>query len=506
MEKNGNRPKRDQANTADSTTSKKKDKKVDSAGTTAAQANSAKIEEIDAYTASAGGAYTAEAPTGRYIFDSGASEHMTPHRHLLTEYKAIAPIPINAANNSSFNAVGRGYLSVEVPNGHSKTRLKLKNVLYAPGMHATLVSLGKLDAAGFSSTISGNTLHLQCAGCTYVTIPRKAGLYSIGAYSAQAAAEPPVIKLALNQLHCRLGHRNHKAILKMYTDGRLPGIKLTLRDITECRDCLLSKATHAPIAAKWMSPLAAKFGDHVHLDVWGPATVRSLLEHAHYVLIIMDDATCWAEAPIMQHKSDAFAKYVAWEAREELHSNVHVKINQSDRGGEFLSNDWEMYLQRKGTIRKLTVHNTPEHNGVTERFWRTIFNGVRALLSASGLPRNLWAEALRWAVWIYNRSPHATLEGMSPFEKRYSSPPDLSRAWEWGTWVYVHRPAGKLETYASEGRWIGLDDTSNGHRIYWSDQRTITVERSIRPSTCPMRVNEGEQDHLDIGPEDSSDV
>jgi hypothetical protein len=507
MEKNGNRPKRNQANTADSTTSnKKKDKKVDSAGMTAAQANSAKIEEIDAYTASAGGMYTAKAPTSWYIFDSGASEHMTPHRHLLTEYEVIAPIPINAANNSSFNAVGRGYLSVEVPNGHGKTRLKLKDVLYTPGMHMTLVSLGKLDAAGFSSTISGNTLLLQRAGRTYATILRKASLYSVGAYSAQASAEPTVIKLTLDQLHHRLGHRNHKAILKMYTEDCLPGIKLTSRDSTECRDCLLSKATQAPIAAKRMSPLAAKFGDHVHLDVWGPATIRSLLEHAHYVLIIMDDVTRWAEAPPMQHKFNAFAKYVAWEAHKELHSDVHVKINQSDCGGEFLSNDWEMYLQRKGTIRKLTVHDTPEHNSVAERFWRTIFNGVRSLLSASGLPCHLWAEALRWAVWIYNRSPHTTLDGKSPFKKRYSSPPDLSRAWEWGIWVYVHRPAGKLETYASEGRWIGLDDTSNGHRIYWTDRRTITIEHSIRPSTHPMRVNEGEQDHLDIGPEDSSDV
>jgi hypothetical protein len=368
MERNGNRPKRNQANTADSTTSKKKDKKVDSAGTTAAQANSVKIVEIDAYTASTGGAYTAEAPTGRYIFDSGASKHMTPHRHLLTEYEAIAPIPINATNNSSFNAVGRGYLSIEVPNGHSKTRLKLKDVLYAPGMHATLVSLGKLDAAGFLSTISDNALHLQRAGRTYTTIPRKAGLYSIGAYSAQAPVEPTVIKLTLDQLHRRLGHRNHKVILKMYTENRLPGIKLTSRDITECRDCLLSKAARAPIAAKRMSPLAAKFGDHIHLNVWGPATVHSLLEHAHYVLIIMDDATRWAEAPVMQHKSDAFAKYVAWEAREELHSDVHVKVNQSDHGGEFLSNDWETYLQRKGTICKLTIHDTPEHNGVAECF------------------------------------------------------------------------------------------------------------------------------------------
>jgi hypothetical protein len=34
----------------------------------------------------------------------------------------------------------------------------------------------------------------------------------------------------------------------------------------------------------------------------------------------------------------------------------------------------------------------------------------------------------------------------------------------------------------------------------------ITIERSIRLSTRQMRVNKGEQDHLNIGPEDTSDV
>jgi hypothetical protein len=188
-----------------------------------------------------------------------------------------------------------------------------------------------LDSEVCTTPSDGSYIH-----SIYATIPRKAGLYSIGAYLAQAAVEPTVIKLTLDQLHRRLGHRNHKVILKMHTEGRLPGIKLTSRDITECRDCLLSKAAHAPIAVKRTSLLAAKFGDHVHLDIWGPATIRSLLEHAHYVLIIMDDATRWAEAPTMQHKSDGFAKYVAWEAHEELHSDMHVKINQSDHGGEFL--------------------------------------------------------------------------------------------------------------------------------------------------------------------------
>ena len=30
------------------------------------------------------------------------------------------------------------------------------------------------------------------------------------------------------------------------------------------------------------------------------------------------------------------------------------------------------------------------------------------------------------------------------------------------------------------GRWIGFDEVSNGHRIYWPKRKTVTVERSIK--------------------------
>ena len=39
----------------------------------------------------------------------------------------------------------------------------------------------------------------------------------------------------------------------------------------------------------------------------------------------------------------------------------------SDRGGEYLSEEFSKHLKRTGTIRRLTVHDTPEYNGVAER-------------------------------------------------------------------------------------------------------------------------------------------
>lgn len=108
---------------------------------------------------------------------------------------------------------------------------------------------------------------------------------------------------------------------------------------------------------------------------------------------MLDDATRWLEEPLLRTKDEAFAKYVSYEARLFTHNNVAIKSVHSDRGGEFTGHEFLAHLSRTGTIQKLTVHDTPEHNGAAERVHQTIFNIVRCLLISSGLPRFLWGKA-----------------------------------------------------------------------------------------------------------------
>ena len=66
----------------------------------------------------------------------------------------------------------------------------------------------------------------------------------------------------------------------------------------------------------------------------------------------------------------------------------------------------------------------------------------------------------------------------------YSKKPNLSQLKEWGSKVWVHTSEGtKLDGRSKEGKWIGYesyDEVSNGHRIYWPDKRSVTIERSIK--------------------------
>jgi hypothetical protein len=59
--------------------------------------------------------------------------------------------------------------------------------------------------------------------------------------------------------------------------------------------------------------------------------------------------------------------------------------------------------------------------------------------------------------------------------------PDLSNLHPWGCRVHVHDTSGsKLDGRSKIGRWVGFDEESKTHRVYWEGKRSITVERSVK--------------------------
>ena len=68
---------------------------------------------------------------------------------------------------------------------------------------------------------------------------------------------------------------------------------------------------------------------------------------------------------------EVLAKYKEYEAWMLTQHSKLIKVLQSDRGGEYLSKDFDSHLKVNGTIRSLTVHDTPKENGVAERLNHT---------------------------------------------------------------------------------------------------------------------------------------
>ena len=416
------------------------------------------------------------------IFDSGTTRHISPYRDDFVTLSAITPKTLRAANKGSFSAVGVGELVIDVPNGVDINQLHLTEVLYSPEVGYTLVSIGRLDENGFSATFGGGKCVLrgpegECIG----QVPKNPkGLYRVEheADSANAATEA----ITIDQFHRRMGHISPLIAKKLVDNKLVTGVRLaeTLSgDPFFCESCVYAKATRKSVAKEREGNRAEDFGAEVHSDLWGPAPVATKGGKRYYVTFI-DDKTRLTNLYFLAKKSDSFESYKDYEAWCDTQLGAKIKVLHSDRGGEYEGQEFILYLNSRGTERKRTVHDTPQHNGVAERRNRVIVERVRALLHASGLPKSLWGEAARHVVWLLNRTSTKAVEGNTPYEAAFGKKPDLSKVREWGEKVWVRVEKGsKLGGRVKEGRWMGVDDTSKGVRIYWPDKRNVTVERNV---------------------------
>ena len=99
---------------------------------------------------------------------------------------------------------------------------------------------------------------------------------------------------------------------------------------------------------------------------------------------------------------------------------------------------------------------------------------------------------------MWNRTPKKALGMKTPFEECFNSKPNIAELHQFGSPCFVTRvPQSKLAERAIEGRWVGLDPESKGHRIYWPNQRSITVECDIVFSLHEIPRIEGEHTEID---------
>src|SRR6267142_1336683 len=94
------------------------------------------------------------------LYDSGASCHMSPFWQKFTKYPPNPTHGITASNKRVFYAVGTGDLRIEVPNGKSSTPITLKDVLHAPDMGITIVSVSWITRTGCKVVFDADVCHI----------------------------------------------------------------------------------------------------------------------------------------------------------------------------------------------------------------------------------------------------------------------------------------------------------------------------------------------------------
>ena len=109
----------------------------------------------------------------------------------------------------------------------------------------------------------------------------------------------------------------------------------------------------------------------------------------------------------------------------ENHCKKKIKFLRSDRGGEYLSYEFDLHLKQCGIVSQPTPPGTPQRNGVSERHNRTLLDIVQSMMFLTDLPLLFWVYALETTAFTLNRAPSKSVE-TTPYELWFGKKPKLS--------------------------------------------------------------------------------
>ncbi|KAL4290791.1 hypothetical protein GQ457_14G015240 [Hibiscus cannabinus] len=143
--------------------------------------------------------------------------------------------------------------------------------------------------------------------------------------------------------------------------------------IDVCESCLLGKMTKAPFNGK--SERASDLLGLIHSDVFGPMNTQARGGY-QYFITFTDDFSRYGYIYLMRHKSEALGRFKEFKNEVQNQNGKSIKALRSDRGGEYLSQDFDELLKECEIISQLTPPGTPQWNGVSERRNRTLLDMV----------------------------------------------------------------------------------------------------------------------------------
>ncbi|CAI7929460.1 unnamed protein product, partial [Closterium sp. NIES-54] len=197
-------------------------------------------------------------------------------------------------------------------------------------------------------------------------------------------------------LHRQMGHVALPILQQLVKNEMVAGIrvkgvgcKLILHDIlpSVCTSMRFTRYPFSSSEATAKAPL-----DEVVMDVVGPLKLGAA--GAEYFLTIVDVYTRMTSVYVLSKKSDvAETVKTDWLPMVERQQDRLVKAIRIDRGGEFLSKDFLLWLKKNGIRHSLTMPYSPAMNGIAERANRIIMETARGLLIEAGLPDYFWPDA-----------------------------------------------------------------------------------------------------------------
>lgn len=414
-----------------------------------------------------------------WYLDNGASNHMTGNLSYFESLDKNITGKVRFGDDSRIDIKGKGSITFIAKNGE---RRSLPDVYYIPELRSNIVSLGQATEAGCDVRMREDYLTLfDRNGKLLVKAKRSRNrLYKVIMEVETSKCLQLVVSSDSKLWHARLGHigvDTMKGMMKNEVVAGLPNIDI---EKETCGSCLLGKQVRQsfPQATSFR---ATNILELVHGDLYGPITPPTAAQN-RYIFVLIDDHSRYMWSVLLKEKGEAFKKFKIFKACVEQETGVTIKTFRTDRGGEFVSQEFQDFCDTNGIKRHLTAPYSPQQNGVVERRNRTLMGMTRSLMKHMSVPNYLWGEAVRHATYLINRVATRTLLKQTPYEVFKSKKPNVAHLRIFGCIGYAKAEAAHLKKLDDRSRMLvhlGTEPGSKAYRLLDPSKRKIVVSRDL---------------------------
>nr|GEU42438.1 hypothetical protein [Tanacetum cinerariifolium] len=205
----------------------------------------------------------------------------------------------------------------------------------------------------------------------------------------------------------------------------------------------------------------------------------------------------------LKHKHEVFETFKVFQKEEENQLGKTIKSLRSDRGGEYMSQEFLDHLKDHGIIAHRTLPYTSQMNRVYKRRNRTLLDMVRSMMSQTTIPKSFWDYAFEFAARILNMVPTKKVD-KTPYKVWHGQALKLSYLKVWVCEALVKRDTltkpDKLEPISIKYIFVGYPKETMGYSFYYPRENKVFVAWNTEFLTNSLIIKEasGSLEDLEI--------
>ena len=258
-------------------------------------------------------------------------------------------------------------------------------------------------------------------------------------------AMPQSIEITLKRIHSILAHTNLGTIKKLADGNHIIGLELlkTIPDpqIPQCETCALSKMKTPTIPQKKMEALKHRTWTGMSIDTIGP--FDKSVEGHHYGFVARHTQDINDEGDTTNGSN--FLIILGMTTKAEAPNAVLTLINllgapkriHSDNAAEYSSEAMQQIYRTHNILHTTTTPYTPYGNGKVENGIGLIKTLTRTMLISSGLTKNHWYMAARYATYIANKISMCPSKEHTVWQEYYGEKPNILTDYPFGALAFI---------------------------------------------------------------------